>query len=65
MDWTHIAFAALAGAGGGLAWGYRTALNVALGREGVAQAPRQPRGPDGAVLAVPHLRAREGERERA
>lgn len=35
-----LVLAVLAGAGGGAAWGYRTALHVALGK--IEQPPREP-----------------------
>lgn len=37
-----LLFAMLAGAGAGLAWGYRTALNVAMERLREGQPPREP-----------------------
>ena len=49
MDMGHIALAALAGAGCGLAWGYRTALSVALG--GARARPDEPQ-PTRKALAV-------------
>jgi hypothetical protein len=51
-----IMFAVLAGIGGGLAWGYRTALNVALGRTDATTPPREPN-----IAALPV----GGQRDRA
>ena len=33
MDWLHVVLAALTGGGWCLAWGYRTALHIAMERD--------------------------------
>ena len=47
MDGLHVSLAFLAGGGWCLAWGYRTALHVSLGRErapksGASPSPTEP-----------------------
>jgi len=39
MDWLHVVLAALTGGGWCLAWGYRTALGIALKRIREPSAP--------------------------
>lgn len=54
MDGLHVGLAFLAGGGWCLAWGYRTALHVSLGRERarVLGAPPNPTEPKSKSVAV-------------
>lgn len=58
MDLLHVLLAFAAGGGFCLAWGYRTALHVALGKEPRAAAPK-PREPGTQVAMVSPARREE------